>query len=186
MTHATVPIAAMYQADPEAQAAKHPHATSGPTGGQFVATNTSKSKSAPKRKSAPAKSSPKSAPAPQAQMEPLATAANFPTGSGGASRTSKHNNPAEVRQLQRLLNAMKIGNLAEDGQFGSGTENAVKELQRKLGRPATGHASGALMRQLADAAALSPCVHASAGPTFIAAAAEVHVFEDGTCVQCGY
>jgi hypothetical protein len=78
------------------------------------------------------------------------------------SRKSKTNDPATVRKLQRLLNAMKLGNLPEDGQFNSGTENAIKELQRRLGKNPTGRASGSLMRQLADAAAISPCVQASA------------------------
>jgi murein DD-endopeptidase MepM/ murein hydrolase activator NlpD len=53
----------------------------------------------------------------------------------------------EVRELQRALRR-RGARVAVDGAFGKGTRTAVKLLQRKLGRRATGVADVALLRSL--------------------------------------
>jgi murein DD-endopeptidase MepM/ murein hydrolase activator NlpD len=54
---------------------------------------------------------------------------------------------ADVRDLQRALRR-RGARIAVDGAFGKGTRTAVKLLQRKLGRRATGVADVALLRSL--------------------------------------
>src|SRR5690606_9733636 len=63
-----------------------------------------------------------------------------------------------VRELQRLMSALGI-KTSTNGTFDASTENAVKEIQRKLGmkRP-SGKASKALINKMLAAHDLSPCI----------------------------
>ncbi len=142
----------------------------GATGGQFV-------KQAP-AKQTPAKAKPKqqtpkrkSTPAKKAAPKPAAPAAKPPGPPGSNHLNLKqggNNDPAEVTNLQRLLSDLKVGKVGADGKYGPETEAAVKAAQAKLGMKPTGRASSSLIRRMADAHALSPCVGKVA-----AAAAEV-------------
>lgn len=145
---------------------KHPHVKSGPKGGQFatkggagssIAPTQPRSSAVPENKwpgyqpgKAKGKGKPSAAPAAPAVLHTL-------------TRRGP-NDPGEVKNLQQLINKLGLGPIAEDGSFGSETEGAVKKLQTKLGISPTGHASPSVARRLRDAAALSPCVKASAGP----------------------
>jgi hypothetical protein len=158
MARAPEPVVAMYQNKDD-----HPHTPPGsPQGGQFATKSSTPPPAAkPAAKGAakaPVKPAAKSAgkPAPKAAPAPPAPVAITQT----LSRKGKHD-PGQVHTLQQLLAALKIGDGRVDGVFGANTEQAVKDLQTKLGVRPTGHASPALARRLADAAALSPCVKAS-------------------------
>lgn len=151
----TTPIEAGYPKDA-------PRGT-GDTGGQFV---TQDSKSQPATKPQP-KAAPKGKPQVQHKPAPKKPApkpgpAARPPGPPGSPRLNLkrggQNDAGEVRNLQALLSGLKVGNVALDGQFGPGTEAAVKAAQTKLGMKPTGRASSALIRRMADAHALSPCI----------------------------
>lgn len=145
----TTPLVAMYPKDA-------PRGT-GDTGGQFVPQG-----SPPPAKTAPAKSQHKpQRPKPKAKPKSKATAAVKPGPPGNAHLNLKvggNNDPAEVRNLQKLMADLKVAGVAVDGQFGPATEAAVKAAQTKLGMKPTGRASSSFIRRLADAHALSPCV----------------------------
>lgn len=150
---------------PASQDDAHPHVKSGPKGGQFAPkgsdTGPAPAKTGAERgtwKNAPdSRSSGGGRPAPKA-----ADVAAAPVIKNNLTRKGP-NDPAEVKALQQMLSALKIGPpMAQDGEFGQRTEEAVKALQEKLGVHPTGHVSPVLGKRLQDAITLSPCVKASA------------------------
>lgn len=98
----------------------------------------------------------------------------------------------QVRQLQALLGVLGFDPGGVDGIYGPKTEAAVKAAQKRLGLKQTGRADGALLKTLADAQALSPCVQRSADDDFDLLRAalgrgdfdENHVLDNGICRTC--
>lgn len=137
----------------------------GATGGQFVKQPPAQTKTPAKT---PAKAQPKQTPkrkpvpAKKAAPKPAAAPTAKPPGPPGSNhlnlKRGGNNDPAEVTNLQRLLSDLKVGKVGADGKFGPETEAAVKAAQAKLGMKPTGRASSSLIRRMADAHALSPCV----------------------------
>lgn len=83
--------------------------------------------------------------------------------SGPPPRSMKRGDSGpDVQRLQILLRGLGISaNLNSDGSFGPQTEQAVRAAQERLGLKPNGHATISLMRKLADAVKLSPCIHES-------------------------
>lgn len=138
----------------------------GDTGGQFVQQDQKQQpaqqkqqqkrpapKAKPKPKPAPKKPAPRAAPA-----APAAPTVGPPKSARLNLKRGGQNNAAEVRNLQALLSDLKVAGVGVDGQYGPETEAAVKAAQAKLGMKPTGRASSALIRRMADAHALSPCI----------------------------
>jgi peptidoglycan hydrolase-like protein with peptidoglycan-binding domain len=134
-------------------ASGHAHVSSGPKGGQFTK---SASGSKPKPKAG------KSRPAAKGGAAPISSFGPTPS-----LKEGKDNDPARTKALQQMLRDLKLSNGAVDGNFGPDTTAAVKAVQQRLGLKPTGTATQSLLRRLAEAHALSPCVskgvHASAG-----------------------
>jgi len=63
-----------------------------------------------------------------------------------------------------------LAKLGIDGSYGTATEDAVKEVQRRLGLKPTGRATSGLIRRLGDAHKLSPCVNRATSRVAAAAA----------------
>jgi len=80
---------------------------------------------------------------------------------GSKSGLSRGDSGNDVRELQRLLSALGV-KVNANGTYDAATENAVKEIQRKLGikRP-TGKASRTLINKMLAAHDLSPCIDKS-------------------------
>jgi len=83
-------------------------------------------------------------------------------GHGGSSQSAKgaahsahpqlqagaKNDPKRVKELQHLLKQLKIGSSHTNGEYGKSTEDAVKEVQKRLGMSPTGHASETLINKI--------------------------------------
>lgn len=81
------------------------------------------------------------------------TAAYFATRLGGAPRYNQGNpdkglSDAQMKQLQKKLNAMGYDVGKIDGILGSGTRGAVQDVQKKLGMPADAWPTPALLQRL--------------------------------------
>jgi len=122
-------------------------------------------------------------------------------GHGGSSQSAKgavhhahpqlqagaKNDPKRVKELQQLLKQLKIGSPHTNGEYGKSTEDAVKEVQKRLGMSPTGHASETLINKIRAAKALSPCLHGGGKRSDESAVEErslMHVFINGICQMC--
>jgi len=160
----------------------HPHNPAGsPKGGQFAKKGhkpPAGTKQPPKRREPARKPAAHKAPVHQGgHGKPAGHSASKPathtaTGRLPNLKQGANNNPARVKQLQALIAELKLGKVAVDGQYGQDTEDAVKDIQRKLGLKPTGRASNALVRRLHDAHALSPCVGKSGSKVHASAAVD--------------
>lgn len=83
------------------------------------------------------------------------SSAKFKTLAPGAD-----NNGQAVAEMQQLLTALGLGNLTS-GTYDKDTENAVSEVQRRLGIKANGKANKALVDKMLAAYDLSPCIKRS-------------------------
>jgi peptidoglycan hydrolase-like protein with peptidoglycan-binding domain len=149
----------------------HPHKPAGPGGGQFASTNGGGS----------------SGPTPRGRLTPSGQRQGNPRrGRGGAAakpsgwimptttlKKGGNNDPKAVKQLQYLINELKLGGILADGNYGDSTEQAVKALQTRLGLKPTGTASPSLLKRLKDVHTLSPCVDRGASQVAAAAGHDV-------------
>lgn len=142
------------------------HVQSGPTGGQFTSSNTSKATTAQPKARRPAPKRPAS----KSQVAPIQKKRQTLSRKGP-------NDPEQVKQLQALLKELKISGLSVDGNFGGDTEAAVKAVQEKLGIKPTGRCSASLLGTLEKVHALSPCV-VRASSQVLAAAGPVGYDDD--------
>lgn len=128
-----------------------PHVPAGgPTGGQFAAGGGGAA-AASKSKSAPAKAAAK-----KGDGDTL----SFDAKSGRGAGYGKAGGDARVSKLQTALNRLGLTDsagkkLAVDGKLGPLTTQAVKAAQRKLGVPADGKVTPALLAQLTSAKSLT-------------------------------
>lgn len=103
---------------------------------------------------------------PTATPKPVAPTA-APTASGSYQKLQRGDKGTAVMQMQLALN--KLGyNLTPDGNFGSGTQTAVKAFQKKYGLAADGVAGNqtlSLLYSLTTAATAAPTAKPTATPT---------------------